>query len=111
MHESAARALGEIVPVEPLLTHRYVIVETIALVERRLGRAATDKLLDEILPVVETIWIDREEHLSVVSAYRRASHRVSFVDHTSFELMRLRNLRTAFAFDADFRAAGFEVVP
>ncbi|MBA3244591.1 MAG: PIN domain-containing protein [Actinobacteria bacterium] len=111
VHGLAAGTLGEVVRLEPLLTHNYVVVETIALVERRLGRAGVDKLLDEILPVVETTWIDRDTHVSVVSAYRRASARASFVDHTSFEFMRLQELRTAFAFDVDFRTAGFELVP
>ncbi len=111
MHGLAASTLGEVVRLELLLTHNYVVVETIALVERRLGRAGVDKLLDEILPVVETTWIDRDTHVSVVSAYRRASARASFVDHTSFEFMRLQELRTAFAFDVDFRTAGFELVP
>jgi predicted nucleic acid-binding protein len=36
----------------------------------------------------------------------------SFVDATSFALMRRRRLREAFAFDGDFSAAGFiEVRP
>jgi predicted nucleic acid-binding protein len=34
---------------------------------------------------------------------------VSFVDWVSFEVMRRRGLRRAFAFDPDFRAAGFEL--
>ena len=44
---------------------------------------------------------------------RRHDERVySFVDATSFRVMRDRRLREAFAFDQDFAAAGFiEVRP
>ncbi len=43
---------------------------------------------------------------------RRDERRYSFVDATSFALMRRRRLREALAFDGDFTAAGFvEVRP
>ena len=38
---------------------------------------------------------------------RHDEREYSFVDATSFALMRSRRLRTALAFDGDFAAAGF----
>ncbi len=38
---------------------------------------------------------------------RRDEHEYSFVDATSFAVMRRRRMREALAFDGDFSAAGF----
>jgi uncharacterized protein len=38
---------------------------------------------------------------------RRDEREYSFVDATSFDLMRIRRIREALAFDGDFAAAGF----
>jgi predicted nucleic acid-binding protein len=39
------------------------------------------------------------------------SRGISFVDRTSFELMRAEGIARAFAFDRDFARQGFETVP
>ena len=36
---------------------------------------------------------------------------VSLVDHVSFHVMRMLGITRAFAFDADFAAAGFSTLP
>jgi predicted nucleic acid-binding protein len=41
---------------------------------------------------------------------RRDLHKLSMTDAVSFVLMRQRKIRTAFAFDAHFAAAGFQIV-
>ncbi|MSP97070.1 MAG: hypothetical protein EXR29_07580 [Betaproteobacteria bacterium] len=40
-----------------------------------------------------------------------SEHAFSFVDATSFALMRQERMRHAFAFDAHFRIAGFPTIP
>ena len=42
---------------------------------------------------------------------RFSDHPFSFVDATSFALMRENRMRHAFAFDTHFRAAGFLTIP
>jgi len=42
---------------------------------------------------------------------RFSDHAFSFVDATSFALMRQERLRHAFAFDVHFRTAGFPTIP
>ena len=44
-----------------LLTHTYVVLETSALVQRRLGMAAVDQLHDGLLPVALLATIDRAD--------------------------------------------------
>lgn len=92
---------------EPLVTHNYVLVETVALVQRRLGLEAVRALRDGVLPLVQLVWVDPELHeraLAAAIASRRRN--VSFVDRVSFEIARLRGCRAAFAFDEDFAEEG-----
>ena len=96
---------------EPLVTHNYVVLETVALTERRLGIEAVTVLRDALLAVVRQTWIDRDLHGHALAATLAAGRRdVSFVDWVSFELMRRRAVRRAFAFDQHFAEQGFELV-
>jgi predicted nucleic acid-binding protein len=111
-HEDARliwkRLLGNDVPI---VTTNYVLVETYALTQRRLGSAAVRVLTDDLLPVVDVEWIGRELHEKAVSALIAASRReLSLVDAVSFEAMRQRGLDRAFAFDRHFEEAGFRLV-
>lgn len=95
----------------PLLTHSYVLVETTALLQRRIGLQAVAALHDDLLPGFEVAWVGEELHVAAWTALRAARRRqVSLVDHVSFELMHRRAVRAAFAFDDDFERAGFELL-
>jgi predicted nucleic acid-binding protein len=110
-HVRARQAFEGLRDVE-LRTHAYVVVESLALVSRRLGRVAADDLIDRLLPVIEVEPVDAALHSLAVAAFHDpGSPGISFVDRTSFAYMRLRAIETAFVFDADFARAGFEVVP
>jgi len=92
------------------VTHAYVLVETLTLVSRRLGRAALERLLDALLPVVGVVAVDAPLHVAALAAYRdAAASNISFVDRTSFAFMRANRLDVAFAFDTDSSMAGFEL--
>jgi predicted nucleic acid-binding protein len=110
-HVRARQAFEGLRDVE-LRTHAYVVVESVALVSRRLGMVAADDLIDRLLPVIEVVPVDAPLHSLALTAFREAgSPGISFVDRTSFAYMRLRGIETAFTFDADFARAGFQVVP
>ncbi len=95
----------------PLVTHGYVMVETFALVGRRLPWPATERLIDDFLPLIDVVPVDDELHRAAATAYREAgSASVSFVDRTSFAFMRAQGFDRAFAFDDDFARQGFELV-
>jgi predicted nucleic acid-binding protein len=99
-------------PRELLVTHNLVVVETMALMERRLGADAVRVLLDAYLPGLSIVFVDEELHVRAVSGYRAAlGAGVSFVDRVSFEVMRYREVERAFCFDRDFAREGFETVP
>lgn len=93
---------------ESLTTHNYVVVESTALVQRRLGFAAVAVLQDVIWPQVDIVWVDQALHERAAEANRAAARRgVSLVDWTSFLVMRDRGIRDAWAFDRDFVEQGF----
>ena len=97
---------------EHLVTHNYVVVESIALIHRRLGAAVVRTFVDHLLPACDVRFVEAALHERAIVAYlaglRRGS---SFVDTTSFQLMRTEGIRRAFAFDRDFIDEGFDTVP
>ena len=108
-HSTAARVWRRLVEQRaPLLTTSYHVVETFALVQRRLGLPAVRTLQTDLLPIVEVRWVDESLHRAAVSAVLTAGKRdLSLVDCAAFVVMRERGLQEAFAFDADFEDQGF----
>jgi predicted nucleic acid-binding protein len=96
----------------PLVVTNYVLVETYALAERRLGVEAVRVLTHDFVPLLVVEWIDEATHTAAVAALLTAGRRgLSLVDCASFLAMRRRGVTRAFAFDADFVEQGFDVVP
>jgi predicted nucleic acid-binding protein len=55
--------------------------------------------------------VDEDLHAAGVRELEPARKRhLSLVDHVSFLLMKRKHVTTAFAFDPDFRSAGFRLV-
>ena len=93
---------------EELVCSNYVIVETFALVQRRLGLDAIRVFQTDVVPVVRMHWVDEFLHTAGAAALLTAGRRqLSLVDCVSFELMRRLGLTRAFAFDEDFTEQGF----
>ena len=94
------------------ITHYGVVVETSALVQRRLGMQAVGELHDSVLEILVVEDVDTDLHKRAVAAMLAAGRRaVSLVDWTSFELMRARSITHALAFDDDFTERGFHPPP
>jgi uncharacterized protein len=94
----------------PLVTSNLVRGETWTFLRRRSGYAAAIDFLDRIegAPRVEVVRVSRELEEQALTWLRRHDEReYSFVDATSFALMRSLRIHEAFAFDDDFTAAGF----
>jgi predicted nucleic acid-binding protein len=94
------------------LTHNYVLIETVAIAQRRLGEVAARRFVQELAPVLTTVWIDEATHAAGVAALLAAlPTKVSLIDFVSFEVMREHGIARVFTFDDDFRVAGFEPAP
>lgn len=112
-HEQALQLWKKlIVDEQQLISNNYVLVESIALIQRRIGLRAVSILHNDILPFVEIDWLDEELHNAIVKTLLKNNRRqISFVDRSSFDTMRRYEVQTAFAFDSHFPDQGFEVIP
>lgn len=95
-----------------LLCPNYVLLETIALVQRRLGIAALLRFQAELVPILEILWVDKSVHDAALAALLTARRRqLGLVDCVSFEIARRLGVKTAFAFDRHFVEQGFQCLP
>lgn len=92
---------------ERLCTHSYVLVESMALLQHRLG-LATALTFAEDVEAFAIEWVGRATHEQAVAWLRSAWRRqVSLVDAVSFVVMRARQIDVAFAYDPQFVEQGF----
>jgi predicted nucleic acid-binding protein len=96
---------------EPLLTHNYVLVETAALVQNRLGIAALRAFQDRCIPVLQIHWLTEAEHATAMEMTLAADRRrLSLVDCASFLTMRSHAISDVFCFDKHFAEQGFKPI-
>ncbi len=112
-HERAAAAWRSLLENgEQLITTSYILVELIALLQRRLGVDAVRGFDGGVAPLLDVIVVDEELHNEGMTALTAADRRdVSLVDWVSFRAMRRRGIQRAFALDADFEKQGFQLIP
>lgn len=90
----------------------YIIIETMVLVQNRLGLDALRAFQDDIVPIINIHWVDERIHNIAVSSLLIARRKnISFIDYTSFELMRLLGLKKVFTFDKHFEEQSFKLLP
>ncbi|MDQ7825733.1 MAG: PIN domain-containing protein [Candidatus Eremiobacteraeota bacterium] len=108
-HKAASRMWKRLLESnERLICSSYVLVESCALVQRRLGMKALKVFLQDITPLLEILWVDEVIHMSaseVMMASGRKS--LSIVDCVSFALIRRNGIERYFAFDRHFSEQGF----
>jgi predicted nucleic acid-binding protein len=93
-----------------LYTTSYVVLETIALLQARVGLDAARSFQHEFLSIFKVCWVDQSLH---DKAFRRlelrARREISLVDCTSFVWMEESGITHAFAYDEHFTAEGFKL--
>lgn len=114
-HGMAIGMLASLGSTEQVLTTNLIVGETWTFLRRKDSHRTATGFLDRVGTLVETgllvhrVTEEQEEH--AWRWLRRHDERVySFVDATSFRVMRDRRLHEALAFDHDFAAAGFTEV-
>lgn len=112
-HQKGKRAWSALVdPTKSLVTSNYVLLETFALLQSRLGLKAVRGFQEDVVPILQVEFVTSEMHRLGVAALLSASRRsLSLVDCVSFELMRDLGIKTAFTFDAHFSEQGLGVLP
>jgi predicted nucleic acid-binding protein len=112
-HEQALRMLAALGPTEQVLTTNLVVGESWTSLRRKDSHRSALAFLDrvDILVTDDRLVVHRvtddQEGMAWDWLRRHDEREYSFVDATSFRVMRDRRLREALAFDRDFAAAGF----
>ncbi len=111
-HQKAAIAWASIVGQNrALVTSNYVVLETMALLQGRIGMAAVRGFQNNVAPIIRVEFVTPEIHsLGVAALLAAAKRKLSLVDCVSFAVMRQLGLEAAFAFDPHFQAHGFEML-
>ncbi len=97
-----------------LVTTNHVVGEAFTLLRRRFGPRAGFEFHQRLLRAQRLQWVfvtqpQEDEAYRLIEQY--ADQDFSFVDGTSFVIMRTLGIQEAFAFDHHFAAAGFVLLP
>jgi predicted nucleic acid-binding protein len=95
-----------------LVTTSYVLVETAALLQHRVGLAAVRDLEERLAPLLAVEWVSGALHRKGVERLFRENRRqLSLVDCVSLEFLDAAGLRDVFALDPHFEEAGYRLLP
>jgi len=93
---------------EAFLLHNYILVETVALLQARLGLRAAILFLKDA-KALQVQWVELGLHEEFEKEFESIGKQgFSFVDCTSLLTMKRRGVQTALAFDPDFHHQGFK---
>ncbi len=109
-HHEVARQLLDMIGDGQIVSSNHVRGETWTFLRRKIGHGGAVGFLDSLdrSARLEMVAVGPELEDRAWSWLRKHDERVySFVDATSFALMRSMKIKDALAFDGDFTAAGF----
>ena len=112
-HERASAAWAQWLdqPIH-LATSNYVLLESTALIQHRLGMQAAREFHEELGPVLRLHWINAEIHAAALKMVIAVGQRdFSLVDATNVEWMQRLGARTIFAFDHHYLERGLDQRP
>lgn len=96
----------------PLICSNYILLETFALIQNRLGLEALRTFQEDVLPVLTIEWVDEAVHQAAAASVLTAGRkRLSLVDCASFIIIRRLGISNVFTFDKHFLEQGFHCVP
>lgn len=111
-HAEMLEAFRSILAAErQLWTTSYVLVETIALLQRRVGLEPVRDLDEHIVPLLSVSWVSETLHRRAMRRLSRENRRqLSLVDCVSLELMRRQGISDVLGLDRHFVEAGYRLL-
>ncbi len=111
-HADVVRAFRDIIDREERLrTTSYVVVETVALLQHRIGLEPVRDFDEHVYPLLSVEWVSEELHRRGVRRLSRENRRrLSLVDCVSFEFMRQQGMDDVLGLDPHFEEAGYTLL-
>ena len=95
-----------------LVCSDYVLVESLALIQRRIGLMAVKVFHEDIFPILTVEWVNESIYQGGIASVLISARRdLSLVDCISFETMRRLGIQSVFSFDKHFKEQGFLCLP
>lgn len=112
-HDRCAEAFRSLLEAgRPIWTSSYVVVETMALLQSRIGLEAVRDFEEHIFPLLSIEWVSPTLHRrGVERLLREDRRRSSLVDCVSIECMGIHGLRDVLGLDPHFEEAGAHLLP
>jgi len=113
MHHEKARHLWICLLNEEshLQTTNYIIIETLALLQSRLGFEGAHICSSDILGLLDILWVNEPMHKLAFELWLSLGRKkLSHVDCVSFITMRHYELENVFGFDRHFEEQGFKIL-
>lgn len=112
-HKEVVDALSDLAKDKAhLVTTSYTLVESGALVRRRLGGKAFAALGGVIVDSMEIVWVDADLHWRAWHASEKSAEKgPSLVDWVGMMTMQDLKIRTALTLDRHFKDQGFSILP
>jgi predicted nucleic acid-binding protein len=111
-HEKAKITYIDIIRKEEILyTTNYILVETIALIHRRLGFDIVSKFFIPVINKFSIFWIDENWHKKGWEIFQeKKGEKFSFVDCTTLVIVKELDA-TLFTFDEQFKKENIKTIP
>lgn len=94
-----------------VVTSNHIISETLTVLSQKVSHQSAIDFKELWAPKIEVIHINEVlEEIAFEIFKKLTSKNVSFVDCTSFALMKQLGITTAFTFDKDFKKQGFRLL-
>jgi len=113
-HDSARETLAGLLddPEITIATTVFVLLETMALLQSRVGLDAALRFERDLRPILDITWVDPALYGRAVRRLALRHHRrLSLVDCLSFVTMEDAGLQRVFTCDGHFVEEGFEMIP
>ena len=95
----------------PLWTTSYVLVETIALLQSRVGLEPVRDFDEHVLPMLLVEWVSESLHRrGARRVLEESCRRLSLVDCVSFEFMHEKGIEDVLGLDRHFEEAGYRLL-
>ncbi|KQC15079.1 MAG: hypothetical protein APR63_12830 [Desulfuromonas sp. SDB] len=96
---------------EELISTNYVLLETIAVIQNRIGLTAVNSLYKYLIPILKIMWVDVSVHnRAMTNLLIMNKKKISLVDCVSFEIMNLSGITEVFCFDKHFQEQGYTFI-